>query len=60
MNLRFGTVTASATGTATVTLDGVDLDVPIVNGKTSLTVGDTAILLQDGRRIVAVGAIAAA
>lgn len=55
MRLRHAVVTASAPGTATVTLDGASVTVPASAGA-SLAVGDTATLLQDGRRIVALSA----
>lgn len=56
MRLRFGVVTASSAGAATVTLDGVSVEVTVVSGLT-LTVGDTAVVMQDGRRLVSFGGI---
>lgn len=56
MNLRLGTVQSAAAGTATVSLDGVDVEVLVLNDAT-LTAGSVAVLLQEGRRLVAYGTV---
>ena len=57
MVTRHAVVVASSAGRATVTLDGADISVP-VNSSATLTVGATAVLLQEGRVVVALGEIA--
>lgn len=55
MRLRHGTVTDSGPGWALVSLDGVDVEVLVSAGQ-ELPLGSTAACVQDGRRLVALGA----
>ena len=56
MKMRHGAVKSTDGSTCTITLDGVDVLVTLVTGA-SVTVGDTAVILQDGRRMVTFGSI---
>ena len=56
MDMRHGVLVSKSGATAVVTLDGVDVTVSAATTAV-LNVGATAVCLQEGQRIVAIGTI---
>lgn len=56
MRMRHGIVVTAGPLSATVTIDGTNIEVPVPSGRT-ITVGSPAVVLEDGRRAVAIGSI---